>query len=81
MRDEVSYTELRELAAPYLKGAIQVFIDGFAILDFEDEAECMRHFDLTVGDSGPTETNPYTGPAVVYALVCGPDGKIGAVNT
>jgi len=65
-------------AAPYLgtlslpadPACVQIYTDGFGWLLFDTKEEMERHFDLTVGDDGPTKLNPYDGPAKVYALTC-----------
>lgn len=70
-------------AAPFLniETAAQVLCDGFGILLFDSEEECRTTYSETVGDDGPTVTNPYDGPARVYALTCGPDGEFRQENT
>lgn len=45
---------------------------GVAVFDTQQAAE--EAFWATVGDDGPTKTNPYSGPAKVYACLVGPDG-------
>jgi hypothetical protein len=72
-------------AAPYLT-AEQAFElsaagTGEAYLFFDPEEECERAFWSTVGDDGPTKTNPYNGPARVFACTCGPDGVLRHENT
>lgn len=72
-------------AAPYLS-ADQAFElssagTGDACLFFDSEEECERAFWSTVGDDGPTKTNPYNGPARVFACTCGPDGVLRHENT
>lgn len=70
-------------AAPYL--AQPIFFDirmndsGFIFFDTEEELD--HHYLMTVGDDGPTITNPYNGPVRVYALTCGPDGDLWNENT
>lgn len=60
-------------AAPYLfddEGSFrfgQFLIDGGGYLVCDDEAECQRLYDMTVGDDGPTHLNPYAGSTRVYA--------------
>ena len=70
-------------AAPYLNGDehAQLLIDGEGVLVFEHVDEMWRYFDMTVGDDGPTKTNPYAGPNRVYALTCGADGGLLTENT
>jgi len=48
---------------------------------FETEEDMSVCYRATVGDDGPTELNPYDGPARIYALTCGPDGVTGNENT
>lgn len=74
-------------AAPYLEEVfndqhgMQAVMDGKVYLVFDTEEEMQRHYNLTVGDDGPTETNPYDGPISIYALCCGPDGEFLNENT
>jgi len=72
-----------EKAAPYLNFDIhpQVFADGVAWLLFNTKEEMLDYYEQTVGDDGPTESNPYTGRACVYALTCSPAGKLWNENT
>jgi len=61
-------------AAPYLFDEdgtckyIQILSDGEGYLVCDDVAELERLYDLTVGDDGPTSSNPCDGDARVYAL-------------
>lgn len=66
-------------AAPYLRDAAPFFDCGWML--FDTQAEMQRHFDMTVGDDGPTETNSYSGPTKVYALTCNPQGQFENENT
>lgn len=70
-------------AAPYLNydEDHQLLIEGCGTLVFDSEEEMNETFELTVGDDGPTKTNPYNGPARVYALTCSPDGQLLTENT
>lgn len=70
-------------AAPYLAGTqgIQVLANGRAYILCESGAELDTLYGQTVGDDGPTDNNPYSGPARVYALTCDPDGLIRTENT
>lgn len=85
--DEI-YTDAREWfdeickAAPYLNIGHygQILADGQAILEFDSEEEMNRHYDMTVGDDGPTKLNPYDGLARVYALTC-INGELRRENT
>lgn len=79
------------LAAPYLAlgfqgGAFdssicQIQVDGYGILLFETEDEVNRYYDMTVGDDGPTQSNPYNGPVRIYALTCSDRGILMRENT
>lgn len=79
--------QIKELlkAAPYLDlnngKHLQCMLDESCILLFDTEEEAYKHFNLTVGDEGPTETNPYNGPFKVYAALCNPQGDIQDENT
>ena len=67
-----------EKAAPYLIGLeneLQLLADECAVLIFDTREDMEHHFDLTVGDDGPTRLNPYNGPARVYALTFTPEGR------
>lgn len=82
-----AYRELAEnqQAAPWFFGDLvdsgQAWIDGSGVALFDSEAEMQAAFDATVGDEGPTETNPYNGPAKVYAITCDPNGTTRDENT
>lgn len=80
--DDDNFDEINK-AAPYLDlySHGQVFVDGNAILVFDSQQEMKDHYQLTVGDDGPTGANPYDGSARVYALTCGPDGELLSENT
>lgn len=56
-------------------------IEGSTYLFFSTEEEMLAVYNQTVGDDGPTETNPYNGPARVYALTCDPEGNTHNENT
>lgn len=70
-------------AMPYFdfKEHRQIFIDGKGYFLFDTEEKCTETFKSTVGDDGPTETNPYNGPVKVYAITCSPDGELQTENT
>ena len=71
-------------AAPYLQNHDEVFqwiCDEQAFLLFDTESEMESCFDQTVGDEGPTISNPYKGPARVYALTCDNHGRLRNENT
>lgn len=77
-----AYDEVFE-AVPYLTKAqaISLWDSRVAYLLFEDEDSCYKAYRATKGDDGPTDTNPYTGPGNVYALVCDPRGVLQTENT
>ena len=79
---ENDFAELLK-AAPYLNldDDCQAISDGMAFIVCEDAEELNRLYNSTVGDDGPTELNPYDGPASVYALTIGPDGQTWNENT
>jgi hypothetical protein len=71
--------------APYLKlledddvegKVLQIMFDGYGVLIFDNEKEMEDHFDMTVGDDGPTYLNSYGGPYRVYACTFDKDGPI-----
>lgn len=70
-------------AAPYLSypSMMQIVFNSGGFIVFDSEEEMGRAYDQTVGDDGPTATNPYEGPASVYALTCHADGDLGTENT
>ena len=70
-------------AAPYLNkdDHWRVFSEGKAYMLFDTEEEMQRHYDMTVGDDGPTALNKHNGPVRVYAVTCSPDGKCLTENT
>lgn len=79
---ETLFQELMK-AAPYLdvdKHA-QAMIESQAYLIFDSEEEMLLHYNMTVGDDGPTHLNAYHGPLHVYAITCYPDGQLGTENT
>lgn len=63
-------------AAPYLKNPENktVLINGFGFFLFDHKDDLEYAFDVTIGDRGPTMWNDYQGPAVIYAVTCGPNG-------
>ena len=69
---------LLALGRPDLDFLVQ---DGGGVFSFESEDECRKAFLNTVGDDGPTASNPYDGPVKVYACVCAPDGRLMTENT
>jgi hypothetical protein len=70
-------------AAPYLKDDeyTQMLADGCGVFLFDTEEEMEQHYYQTVGDDGPTKTNPYDGPARVYAITCDNTGQTLNENT
>jgi len=80
--DESEYIIEAEKAAPYLDfdQHEQIIMDGRGII-LGDKAEIEKLFSLTVGDDGPTKSNPYTGPMRVYALTCDSTGALSNENT
>lgn len=69
-------------AAPYLApdSDRQLLADGYGVISCESREEMEAVFALTVGDSGPTERNPYQGLVRAYALACSPSGILLAEN-
>lgn len=75
------FIELQK-AAPYLTMEhAQSMIESQAYLLFDSREEMEHHYDLTVGDDGPTELNKYRGPLRVYAITCDPEGQLENENT
>lgn len=70
-------------AAPYLdyQEDMQIFGDEEAFIVCDDYKELRRLYWQTVGDDGPTESNPYDGPARVYALTINSQGEPENENT
>ena len=66
-------------AAPYLD--LVDIINGYGYILFDTESEMCYFYSQTVGDEGPTKINNYNGPAKVYTMTCGPDGKLLTENT
>lgn len=70
------------LACPYHgELSVQHMCDGEAFLFFDTEVEMRSYYERTVGEDGPTATNPYKGPFRVWAMTCGPDGRARSENT
>lgn len=80
--DYPDFEELKK-AMPYFdqRQHLQMFAEGFGWFLFDTEDECEETFWLTVGDDGPTKTNPYSGPVRVYAITCASDGQLMNENT
>ena len=69
-------------AVPFLSMKdVQALLNGHVVLTFSTEGECREYYNQVVGDDGPTESNPYNGPAKAYALICNHRGQIVAENT
>jgi hypothetical protein len=70
-------------AAPFLnfKEHSQQLLDGYGFFLFNTEEEQLDHYWQVVGDDGPTKSNPYKGPARVYALTFNPKGQLMNENT
>ncbi len=70
-------------AAPYLSldDDGQAILDGCAFIVCKNYEEMQKLYDLTVGDDGPTKSNPYKGPYTIYALTCNADGQCENENT
>ena len=73
------------LAAPWLKGlqdsSLQGISDGHGLALFDTAEERDAAYRNTVGDDGPTSTNPYNGPCRIYALTISPEGELLNENT
>jgi len=88
-KDEGSFIDELLKAAPWLKDLGekhehyigQWCHDEMGILLFEHEHDMWKVYHMTVGDDGPTKTNPYNGPARVYCLTCNPKGELEHENT
>ena len=79
--DNESHAEILK-AAPYLTYAhAQALVDGHAIVVCNSVKEQETLYWQTVGDDGPTKTNPYKGPARVYALTIDKNGQTLNENT
>jgi hypothetical protein len=79
--DEVGYAEILK-AAPYLTyNDSQALVDGEAVIICDSVEEQNRLYWQTVGDDGPTDTNPYDGKARVYALTIDKTGQTLNENT
>lgn len=81
--DDAPAPEEARKAAPYVpeEQAMRLALGYGAVLLFDSEAECYAAYDDTVGDDGPTTTNPYTGPVRVGAVTCSPAGELQSENT
>ena len=69
-------------AAPYMRGKEDtLYLLSKAVLVFDTEVEAYSHYNMTVGDSGPTKDNDYDGLARVYAVICSDAGNLVKENT
>lgn len=70
-------------AAPYLDfdRDLQMIFDGGGLIVCDSVEEMEDLFNQTVGDDGPTKSNPYDGPCRVYALTINADGQLLTENT
>ena len=71
------------LAAPYLNihDHAAYLLNESLLLVFDTVQEMEEAYWSTVGDDGPTDTNPYNGPVRVYALTISPEGIFLNENT
>ena len=76
------YEEITK-AAPYLsiEKHAQAILDGEAVIICDSLEEQQKLYWQTVGDDGPTKTNPYKGKARVYALTIDKTGQTQNENT
>ena len=58
-----------------------ILSDQYGFLLFDTKEEMVLHYNLTVGDDGPTKLNKYNGKLGVYALTCNNDGELQTENT
>ena len=70
-------------AAPYLSHDsffhVRFNFGGYIFASTKEEIEDL--YLQTVGDDGPTDRNPYRGPASIYAITCDPTGQLITENT
>lgn len=80
--DGTTPDELRK-AVPYLseEEVFRLYTEETLFIFFYDKKTCVDCFEKTVGDDGPTASNPYTGTASVFALTCDPYGNLRNENT
>lgn len=78
--NEYNYLEVIK-AAPYLESHNQVILESSGFILFDNVEEMLEAYNQTVGDDGPTKSNPYDGPCRVYAITCNPDGITMNENT
>lgn len=78
--------EEQNKCAPYLEFSgnrkdIQIWSTGWGYILFDTDEEMELALRQTIGDDGPTNENPYKGPARCYACTCYGDGELGSNNT
>ncbi len=85
-----SWVEEAFKAAPYLKDMFygefnhevsQALVYGTMYIVCDSEEEMERLYRMTVGDDGPTDTNPYDGDMRIYALTINAQGETENENT
>lgn len=72
---------LQELSKRSIGDFVTILLEGEATFFFDTLEEVQEMFHLTVGDDGPTKTNPYDGPCTVFALTCDNKGNLMSENT
>ena len=78
---DFGWDEIRK-AAPFLdEYDLQIYLDGAGFFLFDSQEECEEHYDMVVGDDGPTRLNDYNGQCRVYALTISSDGQPMNENT
>lgn len=67
--DDVTSGEMHK-AVPLLnqEQINHLWIEGNLFLEFENRDSAQEFFNSVIGDDGPTKTNPYNGPARVFAI-------------
>jgi len=83
--DKADRSELH-LAAPWVTALdihdrVEFEITGEIVLLFDSEEDARMAFDVTVGDDGPTVSNPYNGETRVYACLISPSSGAVTENT
>lgn len=70
-------------AAPFLEEgqAMDFWHYESGYLLFDSEEQMLLHYNQVKGDDGPTRSNPYDGPASIFAVTCNPSGELMDVNT
>lgn len=84
------FVEQLRMAIPFLfedNGTLGDFGTAFGVVGedmfflFDTQEEMERHYEMIVGDDGPTSLNPYDGKVRVYALTCDNRGHCRNENT